>query len=319
MQSYSHTFEPWKILYQNDDIMVVQTLAKSMNDIKTAQNNKNIMGNDLLYGAFNLGLHVQDNPKKVLTNRAYLLSTLNQLNQKNTTNKTMTAIHRIHWLNQIHGDNVINIDKQPLSIKAKDADAMITGSKGVALAIMTADCVPICLHFVDFGLVACIHAGWQGLANGIIQKTINSVFHLVNRQSATDGYKSKVVAWIGACIGGQNYEVNEDLAHTLVKQSLQNIASNDILTHDIKTDKSYHELYDLITRPHTQPNKAWLNIQALAVWQLEQIGKQHQINMQLYNRQAACSYADDLYYSHRRATHLAKPHTGRMAMLIFRR
>lgn len=332
-------FKPWRVIHQDNDIMVVQTLAKNNTD-NTLVLNDAMIADNAPYGAFNLGLHVQDDANKVLANRAYLLANLSQqstnVNDKPTTNGD-NVIHRIYWLNQVHGNAIIDGDEQMLSIKAPNADALFSRNKGVALAIMTADCVPICLHFVDLGMIACIHAGWQGLANGIIKKTINTVL-----QSATNNQQPSnhscpnpagltIKAFMGACIGGQNYEVDIDLAHKLVSQSLAHHAdlSSEHINHAnnnvhnnvhsiVKNHNADNKLFNLITQAHTQPQKTWLNIQALAIWQLEQIGRQAQINMQLYNRQAPCGYADDAYYSHRRATHMGQKHTGRMAMLIVR-
>lgn len=332
-------FKPWRVIHQDNDIMVVQTLAKNNTD-NTLVLNDAMIADNAPYGAFNLGLHVQDDANKVLANRAYLLANLSQqstnVNDKPTTNGD-NVIHRIYWLNQVHGNAIIDGDEQMLSIKAPNADALFSRNKGVALAIMTADCVPICLHFVDLGMIACIHAGWQGLANGIIKKTINTVL-----QSATNNQQPSnhscpnpagltIKAFMGACIGGQNYEVDIDLAHKLVSQSLAHHAdlSSEHINHAnnnvhnnvhsiVKNHNADNKLFNLITQAHAQPQKTWLNIQALAIWQLEQIGRQAQINMQLYNRQAPCGYADDAYYSHRRATHMGQKHTGRMAMLIVR-
>lgn len=347
-------FKPWRVIHQDNDIMVVQTLAKNNTD-NTLVLNDAMIADDAPYGAFNLGLHVQDDANKVLANRAYLLANLSQqstnvsinvninINDKPTTNGN-NVIHRIHWLNQVHGNAIIDGDEQILSIKAPNADALFSRDKGVALAIMTADCVPICLHFVDLGMIACIHAGWQGLANGIIKKTINTVLQSAKAlQSATNNQQPSnhscpnpagltIKAFMGACIGGQNYEVGIDLAHKLVSQSLAHHAdlSSEHISHAnnnvhnnahnsiVKNHNADNKLFNLITQAHAQPQKTWLNIQALAIWQLEQIGRQAQINIQLYNRQAPCGYADDAYYSHRRATHMGQKHTGRMAMLIVR-
>lgn len=335
-------FKPWRVIHQDNDIMVVQTLAKNNTD-NTLVLNDAMIADDAPYGAFNLGLHVQDDANKVLANRAYLLANLSQqkantnINDKPTTNGD-NVIHRIHWLNQVHGNAIIDGDEQMLSIKAPNADALFSRNKGVALAIMTADCVPICLHFVDLGMIACIHAGWQGLANGIIKKTINTVLQSAtnNQQPSNHSYPNPawltIKAFMGACIGEQNYEVDIDLAHKLVSQSLvhhddlssehishaNNNVHNNAHNSIVKNHNADNKLFNLITQAHAQPQKTWLNIQALAIWQLEQIGRQAQINMQLYNRQAPCGYADDAYYSHRRATHMGQKHTGRMAMLIVR-
>lgn len=124
-----------------------------------------------LYGQFNVGLHVGDSPINALQNRAKLLKMLSELGQ----------VDVIHWLNQVHSDNVVDID-QSSSMNAHTADALITKCRGQALAIMTADCVPVAI-FDDANAdasVACIHAGWQGLTNSIIAKALSKCVHRIH-------------------------------------------------------------------------------------------------------------------------------------------
>ncbi|MBS9779267.1 MAG: laccase domain-containing protein, partial [Moraxellaceae bacterium] len=232
------------------------------------------------YGTFNLGLHVGDNPTQVLANRAKLLAELNQL--------TNHSIQNIHWLNQVHGDSLLDIDNLSANkqYQLQNADALTTRQQGQALAIMTADCVPIMLHCQQTGRIIAIHAGWQGLANGIVKKSI---------EKFSD---EKWQAWIGACISVDNYEVSEEVLNKIVEGTLEHF--------DFKKDK----LIEQITKPHKDKKKAWINLPMLAKLQLAELG------VQLMTEDIACSYADNHYYSHRQATHKQQKNTGRMAMLI---
>lgn len=168
----------FKVLYQDTQTLAVQTQSGRFDK----------WGEDL-YGQFNMGLHVSDNPKRVLANRVQLLQQLHQL--------TDGQVHELYWLNQTHSDTVI-----APTTRLTDADALITDKVGVGLAIMTADCIPIALF--GGGQIACVHAGWQGLTKGIIASTAHQFTH------------KPIKAVIGSCISQANYEIDQTLAHTIV-------------------------------------------------------------------------------------------------------
>ncbi len=264
---------PLNIIHQDNHILVVQTLTDNLENP---------------YGAFNLGLHVGDNPTQVLANRAKLLVELNQL--------TNNSVKNIHWLNQVHGDALLDIDNlaENQSYQLQNADALTTQQQGQALAIMTADCVPIMLHCQQTGRIIAIHAGWQGLANGIVKKSLQQY---QNKQCDKASERSWQ-AWIGACISVDNYEVSQEVLNKIVEGTLKHF--------DFKKDK----LIKQISKPHQDKQKAWINLPMLAQLQLKKLG------IQLMTKDIACSYADNHYYSHRQATHKQQKNTGRMAMLI---
>ncbi|MBS9779614.1 MAG: laccase domain-containing protein [Moraxellaceae bacterium] len=287
------------IIHQNNHILVVQTLTDNLENP---------------YGTFNLGLHVGDNPTQVLANRAKLLAELNQL--------TNHSIKNIHWLNQVHGDKLLNIDNlaDNQQYKLQNADALTTKQQGQALAIMTADCVPIMLHCQQTGRIIAIHAGWQGLANGIISKSVKQCQNKVEKIQQCDKaserrcisntsselntvaqmnfFDEKWQAWIGACISVDNYEVSQEVLNKIIDGTLKHFA--------FKKDT----LIKQISKPHQDNKKAWINLPMLAQLQLKKLG------VQLMTDDIACSYANNNYYSHRQATHKQQKNTGRMAMLI---
>ncbi len=276
---------PLKIIHQDKHILVVQTLAQNLTE-NTPQTIESP------YGAFNLGLHVGDNPTQVLANRAKLLAKLNQL--------TNNSIKNIHWLNQVHGDTLLDIDNlsenQPCQYQyqLQNADALTTKQQGQALAIMTADCVPIMLHCQKTGRIIGIHAGWQGLANGIVSKSL--------QQYQQKNKVEKWQAWIGACISLDNYEVSQEVLQKIVKGTLGHFAF----------DKD--ELIKKISKPHHDKQKTWINLPMLAQLQLAKLD----VQLMTGAGDIACSYADKNYYSHRQATHKQQVNTGRMAMLIMK-
>lgn len=132
------------------------------------------------FGSFNLATHVGDDLSAVTRNRTKLMQELKMSAQP-------------VWLNQIHSNRVINVSETTKRDVA-DADASFTRLTKMPLSILTADCVPIVV-WSDSAL-AVVHAGWKGLANGIVENVLKK-------------FESKVSAWIGPCIGPCHYEVDD--------------------------------------------------------------------------------------------------------------
>lgn len=263
-----------RILHQTPDILVVQTLAGEHFDKFHTDNP---------YGDFNMGLHVGDDARQVLQNRALVLDELSKLANQ--------PISQIHWLNQVHGNQVKNTN-EPLVLSASNADAVISHKTGVGLSIMTADCVPIVLYDQNGQATACIHAGWQGLVNGVLAKTVEQLSLTAD---------SQLVGLIGACISRQSYEVGLSLAERIVSE----VVANDLvsLNADELTAQIVWRLDD---------EKALLDLVALTKLQLAR----HQIK--LIDMPIACSYQDSQLYSYRAQTHAKQPATGRMATIVVR-
>lgn len=223
------------------------------------------------YGDFNLGLHVLDNAIKAHENRIKLLTDLQQ---------DCPKLQAIHWLNQVHGNHVYQMgDNLPA---LQNADAHFTKQNHQALAIMTADCVPIMLYNGES--VGAIHAGWQGLAKNIIAQTVKCMQNDQNQWQA----------WIGACIGQASYEVDER-----VKQALLPTFDNQLI--DINT----------IFQPSKQGHY-WVDLAKIAELQLIANGV-----TQVY-QSGLDSYADERFYSYRKQSQQKQVATGRMATLIFK-
>lgn len=256
------------ILYQNDHVLIIQTHAGQFDK----------WGDDL-YGSFNMGRHVGDDGEQVLMKRMALMDELNHM--------TGGQIHEICWLNQIHSDIVVH---PAFAMSPQDADALISDEMGVGLSIMTADCVPIALfnhanhHDAQ---IACIHAGWQGLTQGIIENTHEKFY---------DKHNMKAV--IGACIGHINYEIDKTLAHDIITQ----VVDKKLVA------LRYDELYQQIITD--KGDKCLMDIVKLAQLQLVHL------NITLINDNPPCSYANPKYYSYRQQIHAKKSATGRMATVI---
>jgi len=146
------------------------------------------------YQGFNLGLHVGDCAKNVEENRNYL-QTLSPPNSK------------IQWLEQVHGNEVVEISK--VSNKPIIADAVVTREKNTCLAIMTADCLPILLVSKKGDEIAAIHGGWRPLAANIITNTIEKM----NTPSMD------IYAWLGPCISKKAFEVGSEVKGQFIEKN----------------------------------------------------------------------------------------------------
>jgi len=165
--------------------------------------NKQQLASSPPFDAFNLGLHVGDKATSVQSNRDYLAQVIRNSNTKSHNTKP-----NIQWLEQVHGNSVAIVDihqKMPIV-----ADAAITQNPNIALAIMTADCLPILITNQSGTKVAAIHAGWRPLATNIVEKTIATIAEPVNQ----------LYAWLGPCIGKNAFEVGEDVRSIFINQSI---------------------------------------------------------------------------------------------------
>lgn len=252
--------------------------------------------NSPLYGDFNLGLHVQDKPQNVHHNRMNLLTIIQA---------EYPHIQQIHWLNQVHGNRVVDIDNLNITTEMIAADAHVTTNKTLALAIMTADCVPIMVSDETGEIIAGIHAGWQGLAKGVIANTINTMRQKSDHKPINF---ANWQAWVGACINREHYEVDEKVkTQVLAQLEKQLLAKNKQLLSERQKQQFFT----------AQPNKIGhylADLSAIAQFQLILCG----LNNENIHLSGLDSYADTRFYSYRQQTEQGLPFTGRMATLIFK-
>ena len=102
-------------------------------------------------------------------------------------------------MNQTHSTKVIEVKKNNYKKKI-NSDAIITKIKGLALGVVTADCVPIIIYDVKNEIAGCIHAGWKGALFGVIKNTVNKIKKI--------NLNNRIHASIGPCIGARSYEVD---------------------------------------------------------------------------------------------------------------
>lgn len=144
------------------------------------------------FDSCNLGDHVGDEPQSVQKNRQRLVSLLGC---------------KPAWLRQVHGIDVI--EAQPGQVL--EADASWTAKPGVACVAMTADCLPVLFCDRAGTRVAAAHAGWRGLAAGVLEATLDTLALPVDQ----------VLVWLGPAIGAQAFEVGAEVREAFVAQHAQ--------------------------------------------------------------------------------------------------
>ena len=116
-------------------------------------------------------------------------------------------------MHQTHSNRVIEVNKNNYKKRIK-ADAIVTKMKGIALGVVTADCVPIILFDIKNNIIGCIHAGWKGAFSDIIKNTINKIQKISSN--------NLIYACVGPCIGKKSYEVDLIFYEKFVRKSKKN-------------------------------------------------------------------------------------------------
>jgi YfiH family protein len=147
------------------------------------------------YDSFNLGDHVGDDPAAVAANRARLAATIG------------LSTDRLIWMNQVHGDRVSVVSgPQSAAVGGRaGTDALVTRTPGLALAVVTADCVPVLLADARAGVVAAVHAGRVGARDGVVLRAVEAMLSL-------GAPRHDVAALLGPAVSGRNYEVPAAMA-----------------------------------------------------------------------------------------------------------
>jgi YfiH family protein len=146
-------------------------------------------------GGLNLGLHCGDDADTVHANRAVLQQKLPG---------------RPAWIAQVHGIAVADAASVGPGQPVQVADASVASAPGVVCAVMTADCLPVLLADVDGKVVGAAHAGWRGLAAGVLGETVKAM------RAAGAG---EITAWLGPAIGPTQFEVGVDVLDSFMAQA----------------------------------------------------------------------------------------------------
>lgn len=143
------------------------------------------------FDAFNLGSHVGDDAEAVVANRKLLGACVPS---------------EPVWLEQVHGTNVV-VAEQVSDVP--HADASVSRQPGTVCVVMTADCLPVLLCDDDGTVVAAVHAGWRGLADGVIELALKAM--------QVDA--RHVMGWLGPAIGPQAFEVGDEVRALFVARN----------------------------------------------------------------------------------------------------
>lgn len=217
------------------------------------------------WAALNLGAHTEDDQDHVASNRRVL--------------RAMLPGEPV-WLNQVHGIDVWDADRPHAQADSPRADAAVTTTPGRVLAIMTADCLPAVLASTDGRALGLAHAGWRGLAAGVLEATLGML-----RQRAPGAAWR---AWIGPAISQKHFEVGHDVYSAFVGQ-----------------DETSARFF----APQGKQGKWLADLPGLASHRLRRAGVA-QVELS-----GECSYAQaEKYYSYRRSAR-----TGRMATVAWLR
>ncbi|MGD9584721.1 MAG: peptidoglycan editing factor PgeF [Lysobacterales bacterium] len=222
------------------------------------------------YAHLNLGIWVGDQAQAVADNRALL-------------GRTLGLPGEPHWLQQVHGSVVIDDQARSTADRPtpKPADAAITEQIDVVLAVLTADCLPLFLAASDGSEVALVHAGWRGLAAGVIEACVRRMRSAPNQ----------LLAWLGPAIGPTAFEVGAEVRDALCAD-----------------DPAAAAAFKPRNLPPDQPAKWFCDLYLLARLRL------HRLGVGAISGGGLCTHSDATrFYSYRRDAV-----TGRMASLIWR-
>ncbi|MGM0541233.1 MAG: peptidoglycan editing factor PgeF [Pseudomonadota bacterium] len=235
------------------------------------------------FDSFNLATHVGDVLERVEANRQQLFDHASLPSEP-------------LWLDQQHTDIALQLSQSELNTQISQslpytppvADASWTQCPGLVSVVMTADCVPILITNQAGTIVSAIHAGWKGLAKGIVRKTIQSFPAEIKRSP------EQLMAWIGPAISMQYFEVGQDVYNAFVDQNADN-------------SRYFHAKRPLGASSESTPEKYLADLPGLVRKQLNDLGVS-----QIYGGDL-CSFAQtEDFFSYRRSGK-----TGRMACLIW--
>jgi YfiH family protein len=221
--------------------------------------------------SLNLGTHVGDSPEAVAENRRRLQVAANLPSGP-------------RWMRQIHGIEVADLDALPAG-SLPEADAAITRRAGTVCAVLTADCLPVVFAATDGSLVGIAHAGWRGLAAGVLEAVVAA---LRSRVAAGVG----LIYWIGPAISAGHFEVGADVRDAFLST----------------------ESRDEAAFANGRPARWQCDLRWLARRRLSSLGVADG------GGGDRCTYEHEgLFYSHRRdVQHRGLATTGRMATLVWR-
>ena len=222
------------------------------------------------FDGLNLGRSVGDDPAAVAENRRRWTEALG---------------HPPVWLHLVHGANVLRLDAGGPEHPKTQADAAWTAAPGVVCQVTAADCMPVLFALRDGSAIGAAHAGWRGLAAGVLEATVQAMC------AGMGARPEEALAWLGPCIGPTAFEVGADVLQAF------------------GVDPSGERHPGFVRRPRPDGTARWLaDLPALGTARLQACGV-HRITTS-----GLCTVSDaSRFFSYRR-----DGRTGRLAAAIWR-
>lgn len=221
-----------------------------------------------IFSGLNCGAGSSDQREIVSINRARVAGAMG------VTPDNLTFVH------QVHSADVVPVSDP--AVERPRADAMVTATPGVALAILTADCQPVLFSDPEAGVIGAAHAGWRGALDGVLEATVEAM-------EALGAKRENICAVIGPTISQRAYEVGPEFFETFMDSSSENARF-------FANGEGDRYLFDL---PAFGLHRLRLAEVGHAEW------TRH------------CTYSDaDRFYSYRRATHAREADYGRLVSVI---
>lgn len=222
-----------------------------------------------LFSGLNCGYGSSDQAEIVSINRARVATAMSV---------AATDLLTVH---QVHSPDIATLregeDRAMLS--GRRADGIVTNVKGLAIAVLTADCQPILLADPEAGVIGAVHAGWRGALSGVIEAAVGAM---------TDLGASRIRAVIGPCISQSAYEVGDEFMAEVLAE-----------------DADHHRFF--AGGPNGRP---MFDLPGFGLMRLREAGVEAE-----WTRH--CTYADpDRFYSYRRSTHRHEADYGRLISAI---
>ncbi len=183
-------------------------------------------------------------------------------------------------VHQVHSPDVVTIDA-PLAERPR-ADALVTSTPGIALAVLTADCQPVLFADARAGVIGAAHAGWKGAKDGVLEATLNAM-------EALGAKRADIAAVIGPCISQTAYEVGQDFFEAFADD-----------------DPAAQRFFI-----NGNGDRMLFDLPSYGLWRLREAGVGHAE----WTRH--CTYRDPArFFSYRRTTHAGEADYGRLISVI---
>ncbi len=224
---------------------------------------------DGIYAGLNVGLGSNDERERVVENR------------RRVGDWFGTVPERLATVHQVHSPDVVTVD-DGYDGERPTADALVTATPGLVVAVLSADCGPVLFADPKAGVVGAAHAGWKGALTGVLENTIAAMEKL-------GAARQNIVACLGPSISKRHYEVGPEFVERFVG-----------------TNASYGAFFS----PSERPGHAMFDLPALTLRRLTEAGIEAE-NLDI------CTYPEDAdYFSYRRTVHRKEPDYGRQISAI---